>query len=85
MTTNQNRIQAPPHMHIKIVITVDPNTNQSEMKIERGKITNLQLAAMLNEHATAIMRRLVLAEAGLLSNPLNAQLVPPTGDNNDTA
>lgn len=83
-----NLIHTPPTAHIKIVLTVDPNTNQSEMKIERGKITNLQLATLLMEHATHINRQLMQAEALMISKspaPLNGQPFPTEGGNNGAA
>lgn len=79
MTTNRNLIQVPPNYHIKIVLTVDPNTQQSEMKIERGKITNLQLATLLMEHATHINRNMMQIEALTLSTP---PIVTPKGGDN---
>jgi hypothetical protein len=82
MTTRPNLIQVPPDYHIKIVLTVDPNTQQSEMKIERGKITNLQLATLLMEHATHINRQLMQAEALAISKPA---VITPTGGNDNGA
>jgi hypothetical protein len=79
----RNLIQVPPTAHIKISLTIDSNTQQSEMKIERGRLTNLQLATVLLEHATHINRQLMQAEALAISK--SSVVIPPIGGNNGAA
>jgi hypothetical protein len=76
-TDFKNIIQVPPNLNIRIVLTLDPNTQQCELKIERGKITNLQLATLLLEHATHIARQLMQTEAILISK--SSPIITPEG------
>ena len=78
-----NVIKTPQHLHIKVQITLDPNTHESAMTIMNGKINNVQLAALLMEHATNILRQMMAMQTPL--PPINPFEVPPTGGNNNAA
>ncbi len=69
-----NRIIVPANFTIEVIIKIDPRNGQSELHVRNRsavQLGQLQIAGLLLEHATNVMRTL------LTQGQLNVLQVPP--------
>jgi hypothetical protein len=85
MTTHQNNLIIPPRSryNAKVVIYIDTLTGTTELKIEQGRMGNIQLLGLLMEHATSLLRNMISTR----QNPIldGAGNNAPKGNDNDAA
>lgn len=85
MTTQINRIVLPPHRRVKVAIFLDPHSAQTELKIEQGKLTHIQLLGLLLEHATALYKNMLSMQQGGIVDGNGNNVPSNDGGTNDAA
>ena len=77
-----NRIIVPANYTFEVIIKVDPTNGQSELQIRNRSginITMWQVAALLSEHATSILKSLITGKLKQMPAQEEQKQQPPTG------